>query len=182
MSINTDFPKRRFSKYAAGIAFGFLLFHIFTFLILKYDIVTRYNNAWVNHIAWKGWDDNLQTYTAAGFTNIIEFSLWVGIPLAILFTLGFYDSLRQFKIQKPDIPSILNLLLVGLFVFLLVFGKTKAEVARLWLFLVPFICISAANFIQRQRWSYRDKRIFMLAALILEVGTTYFILHYQDFS
>lgn len=168
---------QRFAKYGGGILLGGALLHIPVSVFLKYAVALRYANAWANHLAWKGWEENLETYLKAGATNLIEFALWIGLPLTLLFLAGLYDAIRQ-----KNRAARLELLLAGIFAFLLAFGKTKAEVARLWLFLVPFICAGVSHFIQRQAWPGRNKAIFTTAILFLEFGTTYFTIHYQDFS
>lgn len=179
---DVDFPAGRAIKYGAAIILGGIFLHAIAAIFLKYDIATRYTNAWTNHLNWKAWENNLETYISAGITNTIEFSVWIGLPLTVLFLTSFYSSLRRFLIRKIDASTLLNMVLVGIFIFLLVFGKTKAETARLWLFLVPFICISVSNFINQQNWSNRGKFLFMALILLLEMGSTYFTVHYQDFS
>lgn len=172
----------RLAKYWGGILLGAFLLHILAAFFLEYDIVTRYANAWTNHLAWKGWQNDLDTFIRAGFTNTVEFSVWAGLPLTILFLAGAYRAFRSFPARAIGLSTFFTVLLAGIFIFLLVFGKTKAEVARLWLFLVPFICIAASDFIHRRNWSGRDKFVFTVTVLLLEMGTTFFTLRYQDFS
>jgi hypothetical protein len=172
----------RLIRYGGGILFGGILLHIPAVILLKYDIALRYANAWANHISWKGWENTFTTYLDAGFTNIVEFSVWIGIPLTICFLAGLSNAIRTFRERKTDGAGYFHLSLTGIFIFLLALGKTKAEVARLWLFLVPFVCIPVSEFIRRQAWSHRDKTLFTLSILLLEFGTTCFTLRYQDFS
>jgi hypothetical protein len=172
----------RLAGYAAAIFLGGILLHALAVVFLNYDIATHYANAWANHLAWKGWEDNLETFIVFGLINLIEFSVWIGLPLTLLFLAGLHDSTQRLLTRRPAASVFLNLILAGIFIFLLIFGKTKAETARLWLFLIPFICISAASFISQWNGSGREKTILMIATLLLEMGTTYFIVHYQDFS
>lgn len=172
----------RMIRYAAAIFLGGILLHALAVIFLQYDIAARYANAWTNHLAWKGWENTLETFILFGSINLIEFSVWIGLPLTLLFLAGLYDSTQRLLTRRPAASVFLNLILAGTFLFLLIFGKTKAETARLWLFLVPLICISAGSFISQWNGSGREKTILRLTTLLLEMGTTYFIVHYQDFS
>lgn len=170
-------------KYGGTILIAVLLSNVLAYSLLNYDIVNRYTLAISHHLRWKGWENNIGTYLRAGITDVVEFSVWIGLPLTILFFMCICVSIHQlFVIRSPNVASFYNAALVGIFIFLLAFGKTKAETARLWLFLVPFICISVANFINRQSWTSRSKTVCTIMILLLEFGTTYFTLHYQDFS
>lgn len=182
LSNGESFTVRRIARYSAAILLGGILLHLPAAIFLKYDIATRYTNAWANHLNWKAWEDTLETYFKAGITNMVEFSVWIGLPLAFLFLANSYGSIHRLISRKVDPSTVFTTMLFGIFIFLLIFGKTKAEVARLWLFLVPFICVSVSSFIQRQEWSSRGKSIFAISTLLLEMGTTYFTVHYQDFS
>ena len=169
-------------KYGVIIMIAGLLSNILAYSILNYNIVDRYTKAINHHLHWKVWENRLGTYLRAGITDMAEFSVWFGLPLTILFFICICVSIHQFIVRNPNVASFYNAALVGIFVFLLVFGRTKAETARLWLFLVPFICISVANFINQQNWTSRSKIAFTIMILLLEIGTTYFTLRYQDFN
>lgn len=169
-------------KAIGGIAAGWILADRLAAAALNYDIFLRYKLAIEHHANWKVWENTLGTILRFGLTDIAEFSAWVGLPLAVLCFVCLGVAVHQFINRKPGASSAYTAALTGIFIFLLAFGKTKGETARLWLFLVPFICISAGNFIQTRAWSGRNKLLFAMAMLLLEFGTTYFTLHYQDFS
>lgn len=180
-----DNPPRPFIpalKWIGGFAAGWLLADRLAAIALNYDIFLRYRLAIEHHANWKAWENTLGTVLRFGLTNIAEFSAWIGLPVALLSFVCVGVAIHQFINRKPGTISLYTAILTGIFVFLLVFGKTKGETARLWLFLVPFLCISAANFIQTRGWSARSKTVFFVTVLFLEFGTTYFTLHYQDFS
>lgn len=179
---NENFTIGRLARYSAAIILGAALLHGLAVIFLDYDIVTRYENAWVNHLGWKGWENNLETFLKAGFTNLVEFSVWIGLPITLLFLAGCYDLYNSRQFRPVTSLSVLNMLLAGVFLFLLIFGKTKAETARLWLFLVPFLCISVAGFIQQRDWSKQGRSIISIGIILLNMVTTYFIVHFQDFS
>jgi len=74
---------------------------------------------------------------------------------------------------------MLSIALLVVFVLLYLFGKTIAEVARLWIFLMPPICIAAAHQLTRV-WA--DRRYQALSVvLMLQFVTVYFTKRFQDF-
>jgi hypothetical protein len=169
-------------KWIGGIASGWIFADRLAAIFLNYDIFLRYKLAIEHHENWKAWENTLGTVLRFGLTDIAEFSAWIGLPAALLCFVCVGVAVHQMINRRVDTSSIYTAALTGVFIFLLAFGKTKGETARLWLFLVPFLCIGAANFIQTQGWLNRSKNLFFVTALLLEFGTTYFTLHYQDFS
>lgn len=178
---NTLRPLGLAVRHAFAILLGAGLSHMLVSLTLNYDIAFRYNRAIEHHLNWKDWENTLGTYLRAGITDGVEFSVWVGLPLILLFIVSVGVSLHQILIRKPVFSSYYSLVLTGIFLVLLVIGKTKAETARLWLFLVPFLCLSVAGFIRQQNWTSRYTNLFIAIILFLEMATTYFTVHYQDF-
>lgn len=179
---DTPRPFASILKPVAGMAIGWLAFDRLAAFALNYNIFLRYKLAIEHHANWKAWENTLGTILRFGLTNIAEFSAWIGLPLAILFFACLGITIHQFIDRKPGASSVYTAALTGIFVFLLAFGKTKGETARLWIFLAPFLCVSAADFIQSRGWSNKNKLLFAITALLLEFWTTYFTLHYQDFS
>lgn len=169
------------AQYAISIGLGIVVANLTAYFFLNYNFFVRYTGAIAHHLRWKKWENNLETYLSAGFTNLTEFTVWIGLPIALLFLLSLYHTIRQLILRKPDISLPYNLILVAMFIFLLVFGKTKAEVARLWLFLVPFICLSVAYFMNKQAWTTPSKFSLIVFVLFLQMGTTLFTLQYQDY-
>ncbi len=178
---NTFRPAGLVLRHAFAIGVGAILTHLLATFTLNYNLVLRYNRAIEHHLNWKAWENTLGTYLRAGITDGAEFSVWVGLPLMILFIVGIGVSLHQVLIRKPVFFSYFTLALAGIFVVLLVVGKTKAETARLWIFLIPFLCLNAAGFIRQQDWTSKYSNLFIALIVLLEMGTTYFTLHYQDF-
>ena len=167
----------------AGIALlGVIASDILARIILRYDIFLRYTNAMQFHVKWKEWEGGAANTLRAGLTATTEFFTWMGLPLTVLFFIAIGYSLHQIFInRKADTSSLFTLALALTFDLLLLFGKTKAETARLWLFLVPFVCLSAARLIQEFDWTRKSKIAFLAYILLLEFGSIYFILRHQDF-
>lgn len=169
-------------RSVVGIVLGVLIADIFAYRFLNYNIFIRYAGAMENHLRWKQWDNSFDTYIKSGFTNLTEFSVWVGLPLILLFIVGAVVALKRFVFQKPDAHSFFTIVLISIFMFLLLFGKTKAEVARLWLFLIPFLCLSISSFILHTEMLTRHKKILLIIILLLEMGTTILTLGFQNYS
>jgi hypothetical protein len=118
----------------------------------------------------------------ANTTNIIEYITWIGMPISLMLFFAAYRSLKKVFIdRKPDSRSIFNSILTGVFFLLLLIGKTKAETARLWMFLLPVVCITSAGHLDYMNNTPRVRQAMVFLVLLLEFGTTYFILRYQDF-
>ncbi len=151
--------------------------------IFNYDIYTRYTHAMQHHLSWKGWENTLQVFLDANTTNLIEYATWISLPVSLIFVYGSIKSLYKICRHKKTYPIIIfNGVLIFAFILLLFIGKTKAETARLWLFLLPYICIVVAYTIKNMRSTFTDKNKFILIyILLLELISTSLILRYQDF-
>ena len=75
--------------------------------------------------------------------NLIEFTLWCGIPLSLLAAADLWRSLRNWRVWDEGLGLSLSLLFILLVLGMV--GKTAAESGRLWLFLVPLVLFSAAR-------------------------------------
>ena len=171
------------SLIAASTALGVLASDILARLVLGYNIYIRYADAIKHHIKWKEWESGFGNLLRAGLTASTEFSVWLGVPLTILLFIAIGFALYQTLIKRTaDSTSLLSLALFATFILLLLFGKTRAESARLWLFLVPFVCLAVANLIQQRAWTARSKIFFVAYILLLEFGTVYLILRHMDFQ
>ncbi len=132
--------------------------------LFDYDVLTRYQNALAHHSAWRTWRERPIEYIHYGLLGLTEFALWLGLPIATL-------TLTSVKRENLFTVALLCVLLL-----LAAFGKTKAEVARLWLFLMPLACIPAAQALQRL-----NLRLLLPAVLSLQALLVLATKRYQDF-
>jgi len=153
-------------------------------LFMHYDVLTRYTNALAHHVNTKDWDFSIRTYLGASITDLVEFSVWLGIPIIVIFLGAIYSSTYKFLANKKmNLYSGLSFALVLIFILLLLFGQTKAETARLWMFLIPYICIFVAGFIYNRMLSQNRWRFgIVILVLSLEFVTTCLTLRYQNFG
>jgi hypothetical protein len=151
--------------------------------LVNYDVFTRFVNASEYHAKWKGWDSGLETLVNAGLTNVVEFAVWLGLPLSILFVvMAFFAICRILKKRKVSLFTGLTLALVLTFILLILFGRTKAETARLWIFLIPYICILVAPYlIDKKNPSGIWRFVPLWIVVLLEFITTILTLRFQDF-
>ncbi len=125
---------------------GFLAGWFFFQFTFGYHLVSLYHHATTFHRNWKGWDNRLDTLAYFGFLNSAEYVVWLGLPVALLFGLGCVRSIRRALARRDlDAATLFPLVVVFGFGFLILFGKTKGEVMRLWLFLTPSVVIVAAS-------------------------------------
>jgi hypothetical protein len=170
---------RRFGQLAGCTMSGFVLVDVLFRLILNYNWWQRYATAIEHHLAWNSWEPGIKFTFYFAFLNTLEFCLWLGVPLFFLCCLKYWRSIKSILRGEIRLPSILSIILLAVLVILALFGKTKGEVARLWLFLVPLICLNAAAIIPVR--FPRDSRRVLYLVVILQLGTTLFIKTYQDF-
>jgi len=166
-------------KTSLGILAGMIVLDIMFRIVFNYDIWIRYQDAMANHIVTKGWDWSATTVAYFAFLNSLEYTVWIGIPIAFLVFLHWIRSIEHVIQGDYRIRFFLSSVLLGVFLMLTLFGQTKAEVARLWLFLVPFICILVADEVHT-RFGKRSDWIVTLI-VVLQWGTIYLTKRYQDF-
>ena len=133
---------------ALGVVTGALVFR----LALGYDALARFADARAFNVAWKGWDGGAFETLYFAWMNLLEWSLWAGVPIVLLACARVGRAVRQVAAAQWQGGVALALsfaLVVGYVAF---FGQSKGETARLWLFLVPFASALAAEELA-VRWS-----------------------------
>ena len=83
--------------------------------------------------------------------NLIEFILWVGIPVAALTFGRVRRAVQDLSAGVTTRFGMAALATLLAFSYLVFFGQSKGETARLWLFIVPIFCALSADEI-RVRW------------------------------
>lgn len=179
-------PTRNWKQMSlSGIAFalGFAAIDLIMRIFLQYDIVRRYYGASTYHESWKGWEGGINLLLEASLTNTVEFLVWISIPIGAASMIGIAYCLHRTRMTKKiDLRTCLSIAIVAIVIALLLFGHTKAETARLWMFLIPYLCIIAIAGTRSALFSsLSQKRIYIVFLLVLTFTTTYFVLRYQDF-
>ncbi|NJN82137.1 MAG: hypothetical protein HC802_07580 [Caldilineaceae bacterium] len=170
---------RRIARQLLLMAAGALLFDLLLRLLAGYDLFVRYRAAVAFHQSWKGWDNNLLDVAYYAGLNLIEYAFWIGAPLTILAALAWWRAAEQVQFLPWRLIVSQALILAAVICALAIFGRTKAEVARLWLFLLPYVCLVAAYELGA-RFAVRTNHVLYLV-LLLQIGTTYLLKLNQDF-
>ncbi len=179
-ALMTAVSKRRFwwkgvLLSMAGVAVMYWLFYA----AFNYSALTRFENAMAYHRAWKAWQPGLFNALEFGVLNLIEFFCWLGLPIAVLFFMPSYDLVKDILAKRfKDVrwPVMITVLALGGMAF---FGETKGEVGRLWIFMIPLVCIVAVSEIVR-RYSHNTGKVF-LYILTLQFITVMLFKYFQDF-
>jgi hypothetical protein len=138
------------------------------------------------HVGWQGWRPEWRFQAA--LANIVEYGLWLGMAVLPLHTAAAVAAVRasvgraggQAGMGRIDSPAVTGIVAGSalIMLYLMLFGRTMAEVARLWLFLMPCSCFAAAWFLAR------DGRLWTRTATILlwlQAFSVYAIKLNQDF-
>jgi hypothetical protein len=162
------------AAFAGGLLLGFLFFR----LALNYDPYIRYTAAMAQHLRAKeftpGWYELLQ----AVYLNNAEFFTWMGWPMAILFLASAVRSAWRWLHGQASRLDGLFLAFAATYLALNFFGQTRGEVQRLWLFMLPMICLFAAR---ETRSLFRRPALAISFVITLQLVTALFTLWFQDF-
>jgi len=136
-----DFPfmiKAVFS-FIVGLSIFYILF-----LLLNLNLFEVYQYVSLGNIQFQ----LKRTYSKWVVYNLFDFFIFVGIPTSMLFFRKFLKSLinllKDKRVKSSDLVFITFLLTL---LALNILGITPGEVARLWIFLVPFVALSSASVI-----------------------------------
>lgn len=173
--------RARLLEYVGMTAAGFGIAAALGWVLLNYNPAVRY-------LAAMGYHGSLKAAHAPaslpfGFFNLAEFFTWAGVPLVAVAVAGLTRAWRHWRCglrRGPDgllgLAAALGLVLV----YFAFFAKTISEVARLWLFLVPVVCLLAARGTALLGWRSGGGAVTLL--LLLQVLTTYVMKVNQDFD
>ena len=170
---------RLIMKQSAIFLGGFVGCDLLFRFLFSYDIIARFQGAMHNHVSWKHWDFSFFHVSHSAAINLIEFALWVGIPVTLLASHRVYRSMKGFNPYKMDVSSTLSLGLLLVVIALNILGQAKGETARLWLFLVPFVCVIAAHSLIRLERT--EGRFFVSVVLTSQWITILLTKMNQDF-
>jgi len=164
----------RLALWALGLAIAYAILR-FGF---GYDWLDGRRIAQAHHVKWKGWDERQATFVHYGMLDVLDFAVWVGLPVALVALLAFIGALADLRASLRAASPRLALGLLACFVGLVMMGRTKGETGRLWLFLAPFVCLTAAAWLHR-RLRARPQEIAVLIAL--QATSIYFMKRFMDF-
>lgn len=165
---------RQAGLLAASGAAGMIVPSIALWALFNYNPIVRWRAALAFHAAWRGVPAVVDARDA--LNNVAEFIDWMGVPVAGL-ALGLLVVGRTSR-RAPWSHLAVLASLVGLVVYLAFFSRTVAEVARLWLFLMPLACVAAARTLREVGGTFRWAVPLVLA---LQFASVYVIKTLHDF-
>ena len=125
--------------------------------LLHFDPMLRSERAFALHTEWKAY---VPTQLWRGL-SLAEFFLYAGLPLAVAFAAELVFAARAILLRELAAPSLWSLGFAATLVVLAALQGTN-EVARLWLFMVPFLALSVAGGL-RARFAADPRRGPLLA-------------------
>ncbi|MBU8932986.1 MAG: hypothetical protein KOO62_03155 [candidate division Zixibacteria bacterium] len=170
---------RPFLRTLAGFFGGAIILWALLAVFLNYDPIIRYQSAIQFHQTWKNWTPGIGNTLLFATLNYIEFALWTGIPIIILYLAGLVRAARSTCCRCPSKLDILSVSLAIGLILLVLLGTTKGEVARLWIYLVPLLCIFACSelFVR-----FRERNLIAFGVLLsIQLTTILLIKRFQDF-
>lgn len=163
------------ASFVGGIILGYLL----TRWLLAYDVAVRLADARQFNAVWKGWDGGAFQTLYFAWMNLLEFALWVGVPIALLAASRIGRAVRQLAAGRTGAMVGPALAVASVLAYVAFFGQSKGETARLWLFLVPLGSALAADELGLR--SADDAPLGVLAMLTLQWVTVVLTKVGQDF-
>jgi len=155
---------------------GFLMVHIIMRTLFNIDLLHRFPNAMEAHERAKGFWLNVPGITPAFLVNLSEFAIWIGFPMLLLVLAQFLATLHSLHKREVRPLDLFVLSFVLTLIPLNMFGITRAEVARLWLFTIPVLSLFMSSQIKLLPYSQRLNHVFVVGTQLV---TTYLIFFYQ---
>ena len=182
LSISVDKDKRhsyvkKFSLFISTCT-GFLFSIVVFYLALGYDPMIRYQNAIAHHRTGKLFQPGLSQISMSIAQNNLEFLFWIGAPLFLLTISRFIRSGMKIIRGKGTNFDILSISFLITFITLNLFGQTRGEVGRIWIFLLPMFALLASD----EFGTLFKRRFTSLSALGLsQLITTYFLFKFYSY-
>ena len=179
-AVLSDKSKRKELPKALALYFtGFACVYAFLLSLGGYNAAGGYTYAMTYHQAVKISNWTFRNIAYIGFVDILEFVIWTGIPVSLLCITGLFISPEK-HINKNTVSwRALAFSLLAIVMLMAFAGKTVAETGRLWIFIVPLVCLSAGN---ACCWIFRKHRsTAVLSITTLQLLTIFLIKRYQDF-
>ncbi len=109
--------------------------------------------------------------------NSIEFTMWIGFPVAILLVMRTVQSGIAVWQRKAGVLDRFYAAFLPTFILLNVFGQTRSEVGRLWAFFMPLVAIFITPEAMRL---LKNRKAVVYSLMLLELITTFLIFKYQN--
>jgi hypothetical protein len=162
-----------------GLTAGFVILLLTGLWLLDYNPLLRFSSAMAYHRTWKHWQSGVMPSLKFAGPNLFEFAWWLGLPLAALFVIRSVQAIRTIRKQRLSAANQITLMTAAALLLLALFGQTKGEVARLWIFLMPLVCFGVAASVVGA--AKRNVWVVLSYFWGLQLLITLLIKRYQDF-
>lgn len=159
-----NIPKSRIVQTIVSVILGWSGIAVFMWVVFDYHPILRYHSAMLFHQQWK---DTVWSWDVC-VLNAVEWFWWFGPVGVYMLGMASWNMLQRKNGWKLGVVCWSTMFL------LLCFSNTKGEVARLWIFLLPWVCawIGRSGVFAKEKWGY----------LLLAQGIWLWSIHYgQDF-
>ncbi|NPV85025.1 MAG: hypothetical protein HPY45_03315 [Anaerolineae bacterium] len=165
-------------KTALGLITGFLVTTLLFYFLLNYDPLLRYQHSIASHKYLKDFETGYQQILDAILLNNGEFIHWAGIPIILLFLSRCAQSVFALVKGKGESLDAFCMAFMFAFVLLNIFGQTRGEVARLWIFLLPPITLFSA--VESRSLFGKNTMLGIYLIVALQLLSTWIMFKYQD--
>ncbi|MDW8367803.1 MAG: hypothetical protein RMK49_18330, partial [Abditibacteriales bacterium] len=163
-------PLRDVGKGVLAFIIGLLVPWCLLWLIFRYNLLAVFRAS--DDLRNALYAREHRSYVQSLIGNLADFFIFAGVPVTLLFFWGVIDAV-SLRFGRSLIPSSVDTargapLLWSFLLLLLALdlsGKTRGEVGRMWMFLMPCVLLIAASVMQK---IWRDGRGWMLALVVCQ--------------
>jgi hypothetical protein len=163
-------------KVFIGLLAGFVTMLALAHFAFGYDPLARYEAAFRQHREIKEFTSSLGGVLWSVILNNVEITHLFGFPVVLLF---FVQSLRSAAALIKHVASRFDTFVAGIAVMYIgmnIVGQTRGEVARLWLFFVPLMCVVAIESAPRLLRTRSRSIAFFVALELVSTALAHFYL------
>ncbi len=185
-----DGARRRVMLRSAAAAAGAfaLLLALFRWAA-GYDALARFAGVMAQHQAWRRYDTSARAWVTWEWTpgnvlgsacsTLTELAYWLGPPMVLLILLGLAHAAARLRRREAGPADLFTLAWIGTVLATALLGSTRAEVARLWIFFVPGLCVIAASV--AASWLRGPRRQLGHALALTQLAWMLMLKGFQDF-
>lgn len=170
---------RSFIVQGTAAVAGFLLAAGVFWLVFGYNLVERYQNAMLKHTQLKLYEPGFNPFLLNSLLNNVEMGAWTGFILVLLALTAVLIAAFAIFRHKTLAVDRLAIAAAITYIAILLFSRTRGEVGRIWLFMVPLICILAVRTISML---FKRDSLAVIVVSLLQLITTYLTFKFQDFT
>ena len=161
-----------------GILIGISIVYLLQKFTINYDFYIRFSNSMAHHTSLKEYESGLPQVLAALKLNNLELAAWVGFPAAFLLISRFIRTIGSYIMKRITKADVFSAALLLMFILLNFLGRTRGEVGRLWIFLLPMFSVLLAIEVVDL---YKRKKLMVTLIIALQMVTTMMTFKFQDY-